>query len=182
MLVSCAQRATTKAAAPVIPAAPKPVAPPPPPPPPLSSPQTRVDLPTPQPIDEAALQTESAPAEAPAATRTPAPKRNTVVTPVTPTPPVTAPAEPPRETIQEIISPVEVKRLQEQVQGRRKEVDQILAQMNRRRLTAAQHVVMTNIQNFLALSEEAEKRNDMRQADALAERAQILARDLQNGK
>jgi hypothetical protein len=181
MLVSCAQRGVTKAAAPVVPAAPKPVAPPPPPPAPLSSPQTHVDLPKPQPIDDAALETEVAPAEVPTATRTPAPKRTTVV-PAAPPPPVVQPAEPPRETIQEIISPVEAKQLQDQAQGRRKEANQILAQVSKRRPTAAQNAVMTNIRNFLALSEEAEKRNDMRQADKLAERAQDLARDLQNGK
>jgi hypothetical protein len=182
-LVSCAQRGAAKPVAAVVPVAAKPVVVPPPPPPPLSSPQTRVELPTPQPIDPAALDTETAPPEAPAATRTQPQRRPTVITPPAPPAPTTSqPAEPPRETIQEIIPAGELKRLQEQVQGRRKEVDQILAQVSKRRLTQPQHVVVTNIRNFLALSEEAEKRNDMRQADALAERAQILARDLQNGK
>jgi len=41
--------------------------------------------------------------------------------------------------------------------------------------------VAATIRSFLALSEEAEKHNDMRQADALAERAQILAKELQSG-
>jgi hypothetical protein len=66
--------------------------------------------------------------------------------------------------------------------GRRREVSQILAQMGKVRMSRAQQNVVTSIKNFLALSDEAEKRNDMRQADALAEKAQLLARDLRNGK
>jgi hypothetical protein len=42
--------------------------------------------------------------------------------------------------------------------------------------------VVATIRNFLTLSGEAENHNDMRQADALAERAQILAKELQSGK
>ena len=154
MLVSCAQRGVTKAAAPVVPAAPKPVAPPPPPPAPLSSPQTHVDLPKPQPIDDAALETEAAPAEAPAATRTPAPKRTTVV-PVAPPRPWYS-RRSPRETIQEIIA-AGGEAAAGSSAGAPEGVEQILAQPSRRRLTQAQHAVMTNIRNFLALSDEAEK-------------------------
>ena len=42
--------------------------------------------------------------------------------------------------------------------------------------------MVASIRSFVALSEQAEKYNDMRQADALAERAQILAKELQSGK
>ena len=188
---SCWHRAASaKAAAPVTPAAPKPVAAPapaPPPPPPLSIPQTQVELPPPQPIDPAALATESAsqdaqqPAARPAAGPRRAPANPAVTPPVAPATPPAA-TEPPREAIQEMISPTELKRLQDQAVGRRREVNQILEQLGKRTLPRTQLNVVTSIRNFLALSEEAEKRNDMRQADALAERAQILARDLQNGK
>jgi hypothetical protein len=41
---------------------------------------------------------------------------------------------------------------------------------------------LNSIHSFVKLSDDSEKRNEMRQADALAERAQILARDLQHGK
>jgi hypothetical protein len=184
VLVSCAQR-SVKAAAPVTPAAPKPVAAaPPPPPPPLSSPQTRVELPTPQPIDAAALETASAPVEAPAVTRTPPARRTQggTPTPAAPAAPAAQPPEPARVEIQEVISPVELRRLLDQAQARRKEANQILEQLKKRRLARGQQNVVTSIRSFLTLSEEAEKRNDMRQADALAERAQLLARDLLNGK
>ena len=53
--------------------------------------------------------------------------------PVSPAPPAAAPAaEPPRPAVQEIVSPAETKRLQEQAQGRRREVKQILDQLDRR--------------------------------------------------
>jgi len=185
-LVSCAKHAP-KAAVPVTPVAPKPAAPPPPPAPPLSTPQTRVELPEPQPVDRAALEKDSAAQDAPPVVKPPVAQRKPQSTPAaappaTP-PPATAPAaEAPRVAIQEVISPTEFKRLQDQVQGRRREVNQILEQLNKRRPVRGQQTIVNDIRNFITLSEEAEKRNDIRQADAFAERAQILARDLQNGK
>ncbi len=184
---SCTPRGV-KAAAPVMPAPPAPVVVPvPAPPQPLSSPQTRVVLPEPQPFDPAALETESTAQDTPPVMHAPAaPKRTTVTQPVTPapvTPPATTPqAEPPRGAIQEVISSTELKRLTDQVQGRRREVTQILEQASKRRLSQSQQNDVNNIRNFLTLSLEAEQRNDIRGADALAERALILARDLQNGK
>uniref|UniRef100_Q01PT0 Uncharacterized protein n=1 Tax=Solibacter usitatus (strain Ellin6076) TaxID=234267 RepID=Q01PT0_SOLUE len=185
-LVSCAKRAP-KAAVPVTPVAPKPVAPTPSPPPPLSTPQTRVELPEPQPLDPAALKTESTAQDTPPVVKPPAAPRRpqpapAVAPPATPPPAATAPAESPRIAIQEVISPTEFKRLQDQVQGRRREVNQILEQLSKRKPVRGQQTIVNDIRNFMALSDEAEKRNDIRQADAFAERAQILARDLQNGK
>jgi hypothetical protein len=84
--------------------------------------------------------------------------------------------------VQEIVSPAEVKRLQDQAQARRNEVKQILDRLGRRQLTGTQRNVVATIRSFLTLSGEAENHNDMRQADALAERAQILAKELQSGK
>jgi hypothetical protein len=183
-LVSCAKHAP-KAAAVVTPVAPKPAAPPPPPAQPLSTPQTRVELPEPQPVVPAALDRESTAQDTPPVVKPPAaPRRPRPEPAATPTPPpaTAPPAETPRVAIQEVISPTEVKRLQDQVQGRRREVNQILEQLNKRRPSRGQQVIMNDIRNFMTLSDEAEKRNDIRQADAFAERAQILARDLQNGK
>jgi len=74
----------------------------------------------------------------------------------------------------------EAKRLLEQAQARRREVAQILDQLRKRAtLTSAQKSVMLTIGNFVKLSEDAEK-NDPRQADSFAERAQILAKELQS--
>lgn len=186
-LASCVKPGT-KAAAPVTPAAPKPVAAPAPPPPqPLSTPQTRVELPELQPVDPAAQATESTTQDAPPVARPPTPARRQAVPAVT-TPPATQPpaatppAESPRIAIQEVISAPEFKRLQDQVQGRRREVNKILDQLDISKLAPPQRTIVTSIRSFLTLSDEAEHRNDIRQADALAERAQILARDLQNGK
>jgi hypothetical protein len=166
---------------------------------PLSTPQTHVELPEAQPVDPAALATEpphpAPPAATPAATpaRTTSPSRRTQPAPVASTPasakppevqPAAAqpPLEPPRPAIEEIVSPDEAKRLQDSAHARRKDAARILQQLGRGRLSATQLDVAASIRNFLALSENAEKRGDMREADALAERAQILAKELQSGQ
>jgi hypothetical protein len=178
----------------VPPVAPKPViAPAPTPPPPaLSIPQTRVELPKPQLVDPAALATDPTPPEPPEAPPAAVPARPRRANPAAAQParqpasqPVTPAAAPPaetRETFQEIVSPAELKRLQDRALARRREANQILDQLGRRQLTGAEQNVAATIRNFLALSEEADKHNDQRQADALAERAQILAKELQSGK
>jgi hypothetical protein len=59
----------------------------------------------------------------------------------------------------------------------------LLAEAQRRgRLTATERRVIADINQFLKQSEQAEKDKDMRSADRLAERAYILAKELQNGK
>ena len=188
LLAGCLLRRTpAKSVAP--PAAPAPLAKPAPAPPPsaLSTPQTHVELPKPQPVDPEALETEPAPPEAPpaAAATTAAPRSrraNPAVSQPAPTPPAAAgPPADTRETFQEIVPPAELKRLQEDAQARRREANQILEQLGRR-LSGAQQNVAATIRSFIALSNEAENRNDMRQADSLAERAQILAKELQSGK
>jgi len=176
------------------PAAPKPVASAAPaaPPGPLSVPQTGVELPRAQAVSPAALETEvvvpeppPAPVVAPARPRRGNPAASQPAAPPASPPaatPAATPAPEPREAVQEVISPAELKRLQDQALTRRREVTRILEQVSRRRLTAAQQNVVATVRSFLALSEEAGKHNDPRQADALAERAQILAKELQSGK
>jgi membrane-bound lytic murein transglycosylase B len=187
LLAGCELRGKPAKSA-VPPAAPKPVAsaaPAPAPPPALSIPQTRVELPKPQPVDPAALETEATPPEPPPAVAAPARSRRATPAasqPAPASPPAATPPPEPRETVQEIVSPAEVKRLQDQAQARRSEVKQILDRLGRRQLTGTQRNVVATIRNFLTLSGEAENHNDMRQADALAERAQILAKELQSGK
>jgi hypothetical protein len=102
---------------------------------------------------------------------------------VSPALPAANPAvEPPRPAVQEIVPQAETKRLQEQAQGRRREVKQILDQLSRRQLSDPQKDVAATIRSFVTLSEEAEQHNDPRQAVALAERAWILAKELQSEK
>src|ERR1039458_10706947 len=187
LLAGCELRGKPAKSA-VPPAAPKPVAsaaPAPAPPPALSIPQTRVELPKPQPVDPAALETEATPPEPPPAVVAPARSRRAppaASQPAPASPPAATPPPEPRETVQEIVSPAAGKPLQDQAQARRSEVKQILDRLGRRQLTGTQRNVVATIRNFLTLSGEAENHNDMRQADALAERAQILAKELQSGK
>ena len=84
--------------------------------------------------------------------------------------------------MQEIVPAAELKRLKEQAQSRRQEVSKILAQVGRRKMTTARQNTIDTIKSFLTLSEEAESHNDMRQADGFAERAEILAKELQSGQ
>ena len=184
VLASCTLRGKPKAVLP--PPAPAPVvapAPAPAPPSPLSIPQTQVELPAPQPVDPAALVVETAPPVPEPEPQPAAPTRSRRTTPaVSPAPSAaTPPPEQPRETFREVVSPAEAKRLTDQAQNRKREVLQILDQLSKRStLTQAQKNVMATIRNFLSLSDEAEKHTDPRQADSFAERAQILAKELQS--
>jgi hypothetical protein len=134
---------------------------------PLSIPQTQVALPKPQPVDPDALA--AGPPAAP------------VETPPAPRPPRSQPA-PARPPIQEIVPAAEQKRLQESAQTRKREIRRLLDQAQARRLNGDERNLVSRIQSFVKLSDDAEKRGDMREADALAERAQILSRELQSGK
>jgi hypothetical protein len=192
VLAGCSLRGKPAKTA-IVPAAPKPVVAPAPavPPPALSIPQTRVELPKPQPVDPAALALEPKPPEMPEPPPAVAPARPRRTNPAVSQPaspaaatPAAAATPPPetRETFQEIVSPAELKRLQDQAVALRREANQILDQLSRRQLTGAEQGVVATIRNFLALSKEAEDHSDPRQANALAERAQILAKELQSGK
>jgi hypothetical protein len=170
------------------------VPPPPAPPalaapaPPLSTPQTQVQLPPPQPIDPAALAvSEASPEPTPAAPPepTPGPSKPAAAAPP-PKPEPAAPAAqiapPERPRIQEIVPAEEQRRLHDSVEARRKELQQWLQQAQGRTLNSQERELINRIQSFLKASDDAAARGDFRTADALAERAQILVRDLQNGK
>jgi len=178
---------TAKAA----PVAPKPAAPaaPPPPPEPLSIPQTDVQLPPPQPITEEALATTipagEPPPPAPTIPRsTPRPitPRTGGSAPPRPEPAAPAPATPPaveaeRPPISELTPAPELKRMQEEADGRILEVSELIRRIPRSRLRQQQPSV-ERINTFLKQAEEARRRGDMRQASELAGRALVLAREL----
>ncbi len=84
--------------------------------------------------------------------------------------------------MQPIVSPEEQNRLRDSAQSRRKEAAQALASAQGRRLTQQEKRTVQYIESFLRQSQQAEERGDMRQADALAERAQVFARELQGGR
>jgi hypothetical protein len=193
-LAGCVLPGKAPKTASVVPVAPKPVAntaPAPPPPSPLSIPQTRVELPRPQPLDPDALVTEATPpppAEAPPTAAKSPLRRNNAPPKPSEAPPATPPAVAPpaaeseRGLLQEIVPATELKRLRDSAQGRRKVINQILEQLKNRSLNSSQRSVFDAITSFVASSVEAENNGDMRQADALAERAQILATELMSGK
>jgi hypothetical protein len=180
--------ATATPAAPVT----KPAAPAPPPS--LSTPQTQVQLPPPQPVDPKALAAAEEPeesAETPVAE--PAPRRTVGPPAIVPPKPAEqpaaqqpvappAPAEETRPPIGEIVSPSEMKRLQDSAEGHKRDIRQLLDQARARGLTPHEQGVVTRIESFVKLSDQAEAKGDMREADALAERGLVLAKDLQGGR
>jgi hypothetical protein len=158
---------------------------------PLSIPQTQAQLPPPQPISPealATLETAPPPVESPAEPRAPRRPTGPVAAPArveappvqAQTPPAATPEAEPRPTVQEIVSPAELKRLQDSADARKQEIRKVLEQQPKG-LSRDQREIVTRIQSFVQLSDEAEKRGDMRQADALAERGQLLVRELQSG-
>jgi hypothetical protein len=180
-LASCVLARKPKPVA-AAPAPPQPAAPEPAPQP-LSIPQTRVTLPAPQPVDPAALAT-APPAEPPPpvqARPAPAPARRAPAPQPKADPPAPEPS-PTRQPIQEIL-PAEVQRqLQASAQRHKAEIRALLAQAQRRRLTADERSTVAHINQFVKLSDDAEKSGDMRSSDELAERAYILAKELQSGQ
>jgi hypothetical protein len=167
---------------------------------PLSIPQTQAQLPPFQPVDPQALATVQPPAPpvetqppkrpprptvghvpAPAITRPEPPAAAaTAATPVTAPPPAPVESEA-RGQVQEILPPEELKHLQDSLAARKLEVHRVLDPALARKLNSQQAAAISRIQSFLQSSDEAEKRGDLRQADALGERAQILAREFQGG-
>jgi hypothetical protein len=182
-----------KAAVPVTPPAPLPVAKaePAPPPAPLSMPQTQVTLPPVQPVNTEGMTTLQLPE--PPAEATPAPKpvrRAPTPPPVQPPkiepPAVAAPTQPTEagnSPIEELVPEDEKKRLKDEADGRRHETKQILDQIKvHGHLNRTQTTQVKRVEAFLAQSAEAEQKGDLRLANALADRSLVMARELQNGK
>jgi hypothetical protein len=162
------------------------------PPQPLSIPQTQAQLPAPQAIAPGALATTTPPE--PAAETQPAQRQqqrrpSPVAGPPRPenppvqvqTPPAPPTAEPERPPVQEIVPASESNRLRESAEARKQEIRKTLEQAQARALSRDQRAVFLRIQTFVQQSDDAQKKGDMRLADALAQRAQVLARELQNG-
>jgi hypothetical protein len=177
-------------AAAVAPPQPKPVAAKPAAPPePLSVSQTQVELPPPQPPvnpDAVALPTPKPEAGAPPPVIS-RPVRRTVPPQPQPKPPDTSapaaapPVDPGLAPVQEVLTDAERKRFQGSADDRKKEIVQLLAKLKTHR-SAETNREVKRIQSLVEQSDDLEKRGDMRQADALAERALILAQVLTDGK
>ncbi|MGP8247486.1 MAG: hypothetical protein ACLQVN_23615 [Bryobacteraceae bacterium] len=154
---------------------------------PLSIPQTRVQLPSPQPLNPEALtavEPEPPPVEPP-----PAPSRTSrrvsgppAIAAPRPEPPspVLAPAEPERQPIQEVVSADEQKRLQDAADQRKRETRALLDQARGRALSPQEKITAQSIEQLLRSSDDSQAKGDMRAASDLAYKALVLARDLQN--
>jgi len=147
---------------------------------PLSTPQTQVRLPQPQPIDPEAVVTPPVPPEPSA----PRPKRRRVgaqaaAPPAKPEPVETAEAPPPEAPPRrmEPVLPEEQRRQKnEEISARLREVEQTLASFTPR--TEAQKHTVEQINNFKAQAYQAKDEGDIQKASGLAERALLLVQDL----
>jgi hypothetical protein len=169
-----------------VPAPPMPAAPAPPREP-LSIPQTHVILPAPQPVNPEALVTAPPAEPAPPVQVRPAappPSRPAHAQTQPPKPVDPPPPEPSRPPIQEILPADEEKQFQVHAEQRQAAARALLAvaAKGRGHLTAKEKKAMADIDQFLKQSEQAEASKDMRSADQLADRAYILAKELQSGK
>jgi hypothetical protein len=184
-LAGCVLNKAKTAAAPP---APQPTVASAPAPEPLSIPQTQVELPPPQPLTPEAIATTQIPEEqptpsapAPATPTRPRPSTpRTEVVPQGPAVPAAAPppAEPERPPIQEALPAAELKQMQEEAEARTRETRQLMGEIEHRRLNRQEEGIRERVLSFLQQSAEAEQRGDMRQADELAGRALVLAREL----
>ena len=166
------------------PAAPVPVAKPASPPQPLSVPQTQVELPPPQPVSDAALAAGEVSQGAPEPAAPPRPVRRNpgppAISPAHPeaSAPPAATEEPARPPIQEVLSADESKHLQDSAAEHKREIRRLVEQAHLRHLSDPELSAVARIEGMVKLSDDAEAKGDMREADALAERALVLAKDL----
>jgi hypothetical protein len=174
--------AQTTPAAPASPTAKSPA-----PPQPLSVPQTQVELPPPQPVSDAALAAGETPQDEPEPATPPRPPRRAAgppainpARPETPSPPAATTEEPARAPIQEVLSADERKHLQDSADERKREIRHLMEQAHLRRLNSHELSVLARIEGMVKLSDDAEAKGDMRDADTLAERALVLAKDLES--
>lgn len=161
---------------------------PPAPEPQLSVPQTAVTLPSPQPVNPDAIPA-APPAQVPVVEKidTPAPTVRSSTRHAATTPPKTepetevenpqAPAVQEQAPIQPILSGEEQKRLQDSIDARKKQIEERLNRAKRHPSSHDQPLI-DRINSFLAQCTQAEQRGEYAQADALSERAEILAREL----
>jgi len=183
LLAGCTLRSKPQAA---VPPPPPPVAAPAPAPEPqLSIPQTTAQLPSPQPVNPDAIP--PAPPEEPPAQEKPAPR----VPRRTPAPTAAAPAKAETETpapaqnaaepaaapFQPILTAEEQIRLRSAIDGRQREIEE-LKKRAKRHFATHNKPLLERIESFLSLSDKAAQRGDYTQADALSERALLLAREL----
>ena len=160
---------------------------------PLSSPQTQVRLPSPQPIDPEAVVTPpvNVPAEpsqshqAHRGNKRQGPQPATAPSPGKPETLETAEAPPPTETQRPPIGPVlsdeERRRWTEEIYARLKDVDQMLSRIAALRLSDAEKSSQERIRSWQKLSRELAEHGEIQQASNLVDRAVLLAQEVLRG-
>jgi len=201
LLGGCVLKRTPKTVAAANTVTPKPMpaapAPPPPSPEPLSIPQTNVTLPAPQPLTAEAQASAQLPEEAaspsPASSRKPRKPGGTSGATNRSEPPRTEAAKPeaakpeaakpepagpaapaPAPQIRALVSPEEEQQYKQRADETRRETAQRINHLRGQNLT--------EINNFLKQSQDAEKRGDMRAAYEFADKALTLVKVLTGGK
>jgi len=191
--MGCALKARTTSQAPAAAPKPQPAAAAPAEEEPISIAQTNVLLPKPQPIQAEALAT--APPETPRVPDPPVPTpkpKNTppraeprqptvAAAPQGPQPPP-APTTPSRRRIRPVEPASEVRRLQGEIGARQRQVQDILAKARSRQLSDTEKSAAERIQAFLDQTDVALKDQDLRQAEALSNRALLLCQELTSAK
>lgn len=87
--------------------------------------------------------------------------------------------EPERPRIQDALSPDETKRLQDEADSTKREIKQRIDAIQVHRLNRQQNILVKRIRTFVDQSDDAQRRGEMRQAAELAQRALVLAKELQ---
>ncbi|MFB3825281.1 MAG: hypothetical protein ACE15B_00885 [Bryobacteraceae bacterium] len=189
LVVTCGCSLRRKPKQPVAPP-PKPQVTAPAPEQPLSVPQTAVVLPPEQPVSPDAVPAQlplppppEPQPEAPRPARRapqgpPAPPPTQATKPETPVP---QPAEE-RPRLQEIVPAQEQRQLADAINARKREIAPVLDQAAGRTLSSHERNLVDRVRSFLQLSDQAAAKGDWRQADALSERALVLARELRGGR
>jgi hypothetical protein len=158
------------------------------PPEPLSVPQTSVQLPPPQPLNPESLALAPPPqapppASAPAQPAAPATRRAPAASGAPPKPdPPPAASEPARPSIQEVLPEGQRNQLKVDAANSRQRIRAWLDATKSQRLIGQAKLTRDRIQSFLQASSDAERRGDLREAVQLAERAEILMREMQGGR
>lgn len=154
---------------------------------PLSVPQTSVVLPSPQPVNEDAIpQALAAPAPVPEKVQAAAPPSRPKRRPVADAAkeaeqeaePPAAPVVEEKPPFQPILSEDEQRQIKGVLETRRKEIRDLLGRA-KAHPSSTNQALEDRIDSFVKQSDDAAQRGDYRQADALSERAWILAKELQ---
>ena len=157
---------------------------------PLSTPQTQVQLPPPQPIDPAALADPPLSSAGRVAESQPA-KKTTLRAgrggaspkPEAENPPETAPpAAEARPPIEPLLPPGQRQQLIEDISARLKQVDQLLEPLMKRGPKESEKASLDRVRSLQTMAHEAIDKGDTETAGSLADRALVLAKELAGGQ